>query len=141
MERRVRSMLTDMRSFRGAAVRYVALGLAVGIGLTAQQPVETDNPYPFRAASPSASFRIAQLRNDIQAAGAPAILGRNGTPIIERIPGDDRHSLVTFVWRGSAEAHNVVITDGVSVGVGGVDPMNSELADIPDTDVGIALTT
>src|SRR5262249_707099 len=59
----------------------------------------------------------------------------NGAPLVESIPGDDKHSLVTFVWRGSSKAENVVITDGVSVGVGDVDPINSEMTRIPETDV------
>jgi enterochelin esterase family protein len=94
--------------------------------------------YPFRAAD--SSPRIAKLRSDIATEGAAAVdqfwneVRRNGAPLIESIP-DDNHSLVTFVWRGSAEAKNVVITDGVSVGVGGVDPLNSEMVRISDTDI------
>jgi enterochelin esterase-like enzyme len=122
-------------------MRYVGLGLAAVLVLPAQTRVKSDNPYPFRAADLSASPRIAKLRRDIQDDRTAAVeqfwreLRQNGAPLIESIPGDDQHSLVTFVWRGSAEADNVVITDGVAVGVGGVDPMNSEMVRIPATDV------
>ena len=112
-----------------------ALVLIAGTLVGQRQP---ETVYPFRAAD--SSPRIAKLRSDITKEGAAAVdqfwneVRMNGAPLIESIP-DDNHSLVTFVWRGSAEAKNVVITDGVSVGVGGVDPLNSEMLRINDTDI------
>jgi enterochelin esterase family protein len=105
------------------------------------QTASSENPYPFRAADPGASPRIAKLRGDLQDRGAAAVLdfwqerSRSGAPIIEPIPGDDQHSLVTFVWQGSAEAKNVVVVDGVALGVGDVDPANSRMMRIDGTDV------
>jgi len=107
----------------------------------AQAPPAFDNSYPFRAADATASPRIARLRGDIQNNVGTAVeqfwdeMQKNTAPLIEAIPGDPRHSLITFVWRGSALAENVVITDGVSIGVGGADPLNSQMVRIADTDV------
>jgi enterochelin esterase-like enzyme len=100
---------------------------------------QPETAYPFRAVD--SSPRIAKLRSDVAKNGKAALgefwneMRKNGTPLVESLPGDDQHSLVTFVWQGSAEAKNVVITDGVSIGVGGTDPMSSEMIRINDTDV------
>src|SRR5688572_28043608 len=107
----------------------------------AQAPPASDNTYAFRAADDTASPRIARLRKDIQNNGAAAVeqfwqeMQQNTAPLIEAIPGDPPHSLITFVWRGSAAADNVVITNGVSIGIGGADPLNSQMERIADTDV------
>ena len=37
-----------------------------------------------------------------------------GTPLIEPIDGDDDHSLVTFVWRGSEETRQVLLLSAVA---------------------------
>ncbi len=84
---------------------------------------------------------MARLRADAATIGAGAVeafwreLENSGAPIVEPIPSDAEHSLVTFVWRGSPQARNVVITDGVSVGVGGAEPLNSRMTRIDGTDV------
>src|SRR5262245_30636366 len=95
--------------------RFLALCiLSTVLVLSAQAPVTFDDPYPFRAAEPSASPRIAKLRNDIRDRGDAAVaefwneMQKNGAPLIEPLAGDPRHSLITFVWRGSAAAQNVV---------------------------------
>jgi enterochelin esterase family protein len=109
--------------------------------LTAQTPPASDVPYPFRDADLSKSPRITKLRRDIQTNRESAVeqfwneVRQNGAPLVEPIPGDDNHSFVTFVWRGSAGAKNVVITDGVSIGIGDADPVKSEMTRIPNTDV------
>jgi enterochelin esterase family protein len=41
-------------------------------------------------------------------------LSQRGAPIIESIPGDDDHSLVTFVWRGGAESEGVAVVNSFS---------------------------
>jgi enterochelin esterase-like enzyme len=84
---------------------------------------------------------MARLRADAVMVGARAVeefwkeLEDSGAPIVEPAPGGAEHSLVTFVWRGSPEAKSVVITDGVSVGVGGADPLNSLMTHIDGTNV------
>ena len=42
---------------------------------------------------------------------------------------------MTFVWRGTAATRRVVIADGVAAGAGGVDPANSQMIRLADTDV------
>ena len=125
--------------------QLLALTFVLGSGaapvLPAQERGYSRSAYPFRAADDAASERIARLRADIAMIGASAVdefwndLQESGAPIVEPTPGDAGHSLVTFVWRGSPEATNVVITDGVSVAIGGADPLNSRMTQIDGTDV------
>jgi enterochelin esterase-like enzyme len=58
-----------------------------------------------------------------------------GTPLIEPAPGEPHSSLVTFVYRGTAQTRNVVVVDGVAAAVGGVDPKNSQMTPLAGTDV------
>lgn len=109
--------------------------------LPAQERSDSLDLYPFRPADDSSSARIANLRADVAMIGTSAAeefwaeLEDDGAPIIEPIPGEPRHSLVTFVWRGSEEARNVVVTNGVALGSGGVDPLDSLMTRIEGTDV------
>jgi len=66
------------------------------------------------------SPHIDALRDDL-VGGKPQSLAafwqqvhEQGTPLIEPLPNDDRHVLVTFLWRGSAETRNVVVSGGVA---------------------------
>lgn len=38
----------------------------------------------------------------------------HGTPLIEPLQDDGRHALVTFLWRGNGETHNVIIISQLS---------------------------
>lgn len=131
-----------MRKPAPPVLLVAALIAVAAIVVLAQAPSSSsfDSPYPFRAAAASASPRLAKLRTDIRSSGQAAVdafwneIRQHGAPIVEPA-ADERHSLVTFVWRGSAEAKNVVVVDGVALGVGGVDPANSRMTRIPETDV------
>jgi enterochelin esterase-like enzyme len=96
---------------------------------------------PYSAADASASPRIATLLREISNKDGTAVdrfwsgVQASGAPLIEPIPHERGHSLITFVWRGSSDAHNVVIVDGVAVAVGGLNPVNSEMIHIGGTDV------
>jgi enterochelin esterase family protein len=115
--------------------------VVLSVLLALQGPSNREDVYPFRAADPDASPRIAQLREAV-GRGVPNDvemfwneMRERSTPLVEQIPGDPAHSRVTFLWRGSTEARNVVITDGVSIGVGGADPKNSQMTQLSNTDV------
>lgn len=114
---------------------------AAATALLAQEPADSPATYPFRAADDAASERMARLRDDLAMIGASAVLDfwdeveESGAPLVEPTRGSDEYSLITFVWRGSPQARNVVITDGVSVGVGGAEPLNSRMTHIDGTDV------
>jgi enterochelin esterase-like enzyme len=91
------------------------------------------NPdHAFRAVADSASPRIAALRADVAAGRRRAAdefwtdVRRRGAPLVEPSPGSPRHSLVTFLWRGTHKTRNAVIVDGVAAGVGGVDATRSQ---------------
>ncbi len=127
--------------------RVTISALALLIGLVGASPLQAQEPgispaaFPFQAADDTASVRIARLRSDAVTIGPSAVaefwkeVEESGAPLVEPTPGHAGHSLVTFAWRGAAQATNVVITDGVSVGVGGVDPLNSRMTHIEGTDV------
>jgi len=53
-----------------------------------------------------------------------------GTPLIEPIADDDRHTLVTFLWRG-ADVHNVVAVSPAWPSV----PRDNRLGRLRDTDL------
>jgi enterochelin esterase-like enzyme len=100
------------------------------------------NPdHAFRAVADSASPRIAALRADVAAGRRRAAdefwtdVRRRGAPLVEPSPGSPRHSLVTFLWRGTHKTRNAVIVDGVAAGVGGVDATRSQLLHLAGTDV------
>ena len=84
---------------------------------------------------------MARLQREVAAGTRVAVetfwadIGQRGTPLVEPSPGGDRHSLVTFLWKGSAKTRNVVIVDGVAAGVGGVNPANSQMQRLARTDV------
>ena len=123
------------------ALTVVVIGSVAASALSAQELGRSSGVYPFRAADDTASARIALLRAEAATTGEIAVsdfwneLKNGGTPIVEPAPAGSGYSVVTFVWRGSPQTTNVVITDGVSVGVGGADPLNSRMTHIDGTDV------
>jgi enterochelin esterase-like enzyme len=66
------------------------------------------------------SSRIIQLQNDLEGGNSSALaafwqlINEQGAPIVETIPDDESHVLVTFVWRGNDETQNVVVFGGLS---------------------------
>jgi enterochelin esterase family protein len=62
------------------------------------------------------SPRIERLKRDIAAGGTAAVnefwteVAQAGTPLIEAVPGDDRKTLVTFLWRGVPDTKSVLVT-------------------------------
>lgn len=56
----------------------------------------------------------------------------HGTPLMEAIEGDDKHALVTFLWRDKGDTHNVVIWGGPA----GLDhPEVHQMTRLLDTDL------
>lgn len=74
----------------------------------------------FAPMGPDASPRIAILRKQVGSGKREPVerfwekVRQSGAPLIEPIPSDQRFSLVTFLWQGNADTHNVVIFDGVA---------------------------
>jgi enterochelin esterase family protein len=66
------------------------------------------------------SSQIIQLQNDLEGGNTSALttfwtaVGEQGTPLIEPLPDDEGHVLVTFVWRGNEDTQNLVIFGGLS---------------------------
>jgi len=61
------------------------------------------------------SPRISALKASIVGAKPGSIdsfwkeVEKEGSPIIEPLPGDDKNVLVTFLWRGAPDTHNVLV--------------------------------
>jgi enterochelin esterase-like enzyme len=96
---------------------------------------------PFLAADPSDSPRIAKLKISVDSGNRDVALvqfweeiRKNGTPLIEPIPGEPRYSWVTFLWQAKENTANVVVIDGVASGVGGGDAANSKMTRLAGTD-------
>lgn len=95
-------------------------------------------PYAIRPAGPSASPRIRLLQRSIEA-GEPSAATRfwneieqRGTPLIERIPDDQQHSLVTFLWRAAEDTHNVAVVGEV---INGAEPAKNQMSRVEGSDV------
>ncbi len=84
------------------------------------------------------SPRIAALQGDVVAGHTAAVeafwreVGTQATPLIEAIPGDDAHRLVTFLWRAEEETTNVVVFGGF---VYYFDFEHNQMTRLLDTDV------
>jgi Domain of unknown function (DUF3327) len=55
-----------------------------------------------------------------------------GAPLIEALAGDERHALVTFVWREEGETHHVTIWGGPA---GLEHPQDHQMTRLPGTDI------
>jgi enterochelin esterase family protein len=80
------------------------------------------------------SPRLVQLWDARRAGAGPAVLARfwqdvarQGTPLLEPIPGDDRHFLVTFLWRGNEATRGVLILGSIA--------QDARMERLPGTDV------
>lgn len=80
---------------------------------------------------------IAALQTELAANNSAALdqfwqrIIREGAPLIEPIPDDHNHMLVTFVWRGDPDLHHIAVIGGVA----GEDSVGNELLHLPNTDV------
>lgn len=101
------------------------------------QFIQAQQSYPFRAAKPTSSPRIAKLREEIERSNGSAVqqfweeMKTNGTPLIEPIQGDDSHSLVTFLWRAQGGTQNVAVVGAID----GAEPAKNQMLHIAGSDV------
>jgi enterochelin esterase family protein len=71
--------------------------------------------------SQPSSPRLATLRQRLRTAGGAALdtfwqeVRGQGTPLIEPVPDDDRHVLVTFLWRGLDVESIVILSPALSL--------------------------
>lgn len=92
---------------------------------------------PYVAVDPSTSPRMSALRSAVKKGDSSAVtqfwdeIKKKHAPLVEPVPNDDQYSLVTFLWRGNADTHNVVVIGGVA----GTDLTNNQMTKIPGTNV------
>jgi enterochelin esterase family protein len=83
------------------------------------------------------SPRLATLQRELASGDRAALdrfwaeIGHEGGPLIEPIPDEANHSLVTFVWRGDDRTQSVIVFGDLS----GPNLAANQLACIPATDV------
>ncbi len=84
------------------------------------------------------SPRLAALRAAMKTEGRESALAAfwrtvedEGAPLIEAIPGDPDHSLLTFLWRDDGYTRNVAVLDGP----GGGDPTKNVMRCLHGTDI------
>jgi Domain of unknown function (DUF3327) len=112
----------------------------VCVGTSSSQ--ENSHQPPFLDAGASASPRLIRLTEEIRSRARATALAsfwaeirRDGSPLIEPIPGEPNYSWVTFLWRAVGKTTNVVVVDGVAAGMGGADPTKSLMSPVAGTDV------
>lgn len=116
-----------------------------GVGLVAQSGAGAAStvaapvpPLPYESTA-ARSPRILALRADVEAGVAGAVTrfwdasAREGTPLVEPIPGTDAFQLATFLWRGSDTTLSVLLDRGESIVQ--QQPVRQLLARVPGTDV------
>lgn len=94
-----------------ACLTLLVPGPAFGDDLREEVPLETLR-----------SPRLVKLREARQKGAGPAAIARfwldvaerGGTPLIEPIPGDPRHVLVTFLWTGNEATRGVLILGSIA---------------------------
>jgi len=83
------------------------------------------------------SPRLSGLKKEIQGGNRQALeqfwqaVTTQGAPLVEPIIGDDRHVLLTFLWRAKEETRNVLVAGGVA----GYDFSENQMSRLLDTDL------
>ncbi|GAB4413202.1 MAG: hypothetical protein Fur0044_07530 [Anaerolineae bacterium] len=86
---------------------------------------------------PLVSPKLDTLRRAVEAGNTAALdafwqeISQQGTPLIEPLAGDEKHLLVTFLWRAADETQNVAVVSNLSGQMGA----NEAMTRIPATDV------
>ncbi len=68
---------------------------------------------------PMVSPKLNALQQELEAGNAAALdafwqeVGQQGTPLIEPIAGDDKYSLVTFLWRSEDEDQSIAVVNAL----------------------------
>jgi enterochelin esterase family protein len=118
-------------------MKSFVMGLALGLlscgftapALSAQEPA--------RSYVPPVSPRMETLRKELEHGNRTALenfwrqVAKEGTPLIEPIPGDDQHVLLTFLWRAKQELQNVVLMGAMT----GDYLADNQLTHLPGTDL------
>lgn len=86
---------------------------------------------------PPISPRLETLQQAVKGGNSAALdtfwqeVSQQGAPLIEPLIGDDKHSLVTFLWRGTDESQNIAVVSNLSGKMGASEAMTH----MPGTDL------
>ncbi len=87
------------------------------------------------------SPRLIALQKEIQAGNRAALesfwqeVAKQGTPLVEPIPGDAKHVWVTFLWRAKEEVKNVVVFSWFGYYHGRFEIARNQMTHLPGTDL------
>ena len=80
---------------------------------------------------------LAALQQELETGNTAALstfwhmVMAQGTPLLERIPGDDDHVLVTFLWQQTEEIHTILVAGALV----GWDVTQNQMSHLPFTDI------
>jgi len=83
------------------------------------------------------SPRLSALKKEVEGGNRAALesfwqeVTKQGVPLVEPFKGDDRHVLLTFLWRAKGETRNVVVVGGVA----GYEFGENQMTHLLDTDL------
>lgn len=116
---------------------FAATSLGFLLGCCAPLPAYAQlSRIPLAPRSP----RLAMLRKQLKNGEAGVLdnfwreVKQRGTPLVEPIPSDDKHVLVTFLWRGGPETKNVGLVSDLPGGAAEA-PEKNLLTNLPGTNV------
>ncbi len=118
---------------------FVAISLGFLLGCCVPAPTEaqqSSNQLPIR------SPRLLALEKQLKSGDVAALdkfwreVKQQGTPLVEPISGDDKHVLVTFLWRGDETTKNILLDSELTYNFNRDGQLSLDLlAHLPDTNV------
>lgn len=109
------------------------LGCCVPTPAAAQQG--SDQP-PIRSPRLVALEKQLKSGNDATLDNFWREVKQQGTPLVEPIPGDNKHVIVTFLWRGDETTKNILLNSELTYNFNRDGQLNLDLlAHLPDTNV------
>jgi enterochelin esterase family protein len=121
-------------------MKRVLTKVAVGL-LFCSLPVVSCTAQELAKSASLFSPRLTALQKQIEAGNSAALrdfwqeVAAQGTPLLEPIPGDEKHVLVTFLWRSKEELKNVVVFSWFGHYHGRFEIARNQMGHLPGTDL------
>ena len=104
------------------------------------RPATVSTYYPVLHPIGSFRTRLSQLQQELVAGNRRTLesfwrdVTKEGTPLIEPVQGDNKHLLITFLWRGNAKTRNVVVMSDLDQ-AGRDEPSDNQMSHLPNSDL------